>query len=109
MYWFGLDGTGNRYRAMVMDLLGPSLEELFTFCGRRFTLKTVLTLAEQMLWRIDHIHQRGLIHRDIKPDNFLMGIGESSNRVYIVDFGLAKKFRLVFNFPLTRVLQRSPI
>ncbi|CAH8622604.1 unnamed protein product [Heterobilharzia americana] len=78
---------------MVMDLLGPSLEDLFTFCGRRFSMKTVLTLAEQMLWRIEHVHYRGLIHRDIKPDNFLMGIGPHCNRVFIVDFGLAKRFR----------------
>ncbi|KAG5445681.1 Casein kinase I isoform alpha [Clonorchis sinensis] len=93
VYWFGTDGPDNRYRAMVMDLLGPSLEDLFTFCGRRFTMKTVLTLAEQMLWRIDYIHNKSLIHRDIKPDNFLMGIGPHCNRVFLVDFGLAKKYR----------------
>ncbi|CAH8662461.1 unnamed protein product [Dicrocoelium dendriticum] len=93
VYWFGTDSTENRYRAMVMDLLGPSLEDLFTFCGRRFTMKTVLTLAEQMLWRIDYIHNKSLIHRDIKPDNFLMGIGPHCNRVFLVDFGLAKKYR----------------
>ncbi|VDP67991.1 unnamed protein product, partial [Schistosoma mattheei] len=93
VYWFGPDGVSNRYKAMVMDLLGPSLEDLFTFCGRRFSAKTVLTLAEQMLWRIECVHYRGLIHRDIKPDNFLMGIGPHCNRVFIVDFGLAKRFR----------------
>ncbi|KAH8864391.1 Casein kinase I isoform alpha isoform 1 [Schistosoma japonicum] len=93
VYWFGPDGVSNRYKAMVMDLLGPSLEDLFTFCGRRFSAKTVLTLAEQMLWRIEYVHYRGLIHRDIKPDNFLMGIGPHCNRVFIVDFGLAKRFR----------------
>ncbi|KAF8567406.1 hypothetical protein P879_07364 [Paragonimus westermani] len=93
VHWYGSDGPGNRYRAMVMDLLGPSLEDLFTFCGRRFTLKTVLVLAEQMLWRVEYVHNKSLIHRDIKPDNFLMGIGRHCNRVFLVDFGLAKKYR----------------
>jgi serine/threonine protein kinase len=46
--WFGVEGE---YNVMVMDLLGPSLEDLFNFCGRRFTLKTVLMLADQMVWK----------------------------------------------------------
>lgn len=87
----------NDYRALVMDLLGPSLEDLFNYVGRRFTMKTVLMLAEQMLWRVEYVHSRNLIHRDIKPDNFLMGIGQRCNRLFLVDFGLAKRYRLVFN------------
>lgn len=76
-----------------MELLGPSLEDLFNFCSRRFSLKTVLLLADQMISRIDYIHSRNFIHRDIKPDNFLMGLGKKGNLVYIIDFGLAKKYK----------------
>ena len=56
-----------------MDLLGPSLEDLFNFCSRRFTIKTVLMLVSQMFILVEYVHSKAFIHRDIKPDNFLMG------------------------------------
>ncbi|XP_020105707.1 casein kinase 1-like protein 2 isoform X1 [Ananas comosus] len=88
--WFGVEGD---YNVLVMDLLGPSLEDLFNFCSRKLSLKTVLMLADQMINRIEFVHSKSFLHRDIKPDNFLMGLGRRANQVYIIDFGLAKKYR----------------
>lgn len=90
MKWYGVEGD---YNVLVMDLLGPSLEDLFSYCKRQFSLKTVLMLADQMINRLEFIHSKSYLHRDIKPDNFLMGLGRRANQVYIIDYGLAKKYR----------------
>ena len=87
--WFGQEGG---YNILIIDLLGPSLEVLFKFCSRKFTMKTVLMIAEQMISRIEYMHDKNLIHRDVKPDNFLMGIGRHCNKLYVIDFGLSKKY-----------------
>lgn len=105
--WFGTEGD---YNVLVMDLLGPSLEDLFNFCSRKLSLKTVLMLADQMVgfhwlsaycssilcpfwflqnsWysfqinRVEFVHSKSFLHRDIKPDNFLMGLGRRANQVF---------------------------
>lgn len=77
---------------MVISLLGPSLEHLFNYCKQKFTLQTTLMFAIQALERIEHIQSCDFLHRDIKPDNFLVG-NSKANMIYLIDFGLAKRFR----------------
>mmetsp|Transcript_13612 Transcript_13612/g.33317 ORF Transcript_13612/g.33317 Transcript_13612/m.33317 type:complete len:387 (-) Transcript_13612:577-1737(-) len=85
-------GSAGRCNVMVMELLGSSLESLYVKCGRRFSMKTVLMLAIQLIDRIEHQHKNHFLHRDIKPDNFLMGRNSNRHTVYVIDMGLSKRF-----------------
>ncbi|KAH8412729.1 hypothetical protein KR009_004970, partial [Drosophila setifemur] len=80
------------FNMLVMELLGPSLEDLFCYCSRQFSLKTVLMLADQVVERLWYMHSVHFLHRDVKPENFLMGFGGNRRRVYIIDLGLAKTY-----------------
>ena len=94
VHWFGKeDLAGKEYTIMVMDHLGPSLNDLFLFCSNKFTLKTVLMLSNQMIDRIEFMHSKWFIHRDIKPNNFLMGVSGRCGLLSLVDLGLAKKYK----------------
>jgi len=75
-----------------MELLGQSLENLFQAQNKSFSIKTACMLGIQMIERIEYVHSRKIIHRDIKPDNFVMGRGLKSHIVYVLDFGLSKKY-----------------
>lgn len=81
---------------LVMQLLGLSLEDLFNKFGRKFTLPTVFLLADQLIFLLKQLHSAHYIHRDIKPNNFLIGKDSDNdndvNQIYMMDFGLSKKY-----------------
>lgn len=87
--WYGDECE---YYVLAHELLGPSLEDLFNYCGRKFSLKTALLIADQAISRIAYFHAKGILHRDIKPENFLMGTGKQGIVLYTVDFGMAVEF-----------------
>eukprot|EP00928_Gymnodinium_smaydae_P002633 TRINITY_DN10941_c0_g1_i1.p1 TRINITY_DN10941_c0_g1~~TRINITY_DN10941_c0_g1_i1.p1 ORF type:complete len:361 (+),score=24.57 TRINITY_DN10941_c0_g1_i1:60-1085(+) len=89
VHWYGVEGDKN---VAVFDLLGPSLQDLFDYRGCKFSLRTVLMLAEQMISRIECLHSKGLLHRNIKPGHFVIGLGAKGNLVHLIDFGLAHCF-----------------
>ena len=85
--WFGKDEV-NYY--MVINLLGISLQDLKNKI-QRFSLSLILKIGTKILLLLKTIHEKGLVHRDIKPDNFLFGINEL-NELYLIDFGFCKSY-----------------
>ena len=91
------------YNILIMQLLGKDLESYLNQF-KKFSLKTVCILGKQMLNILESIHEKHILHRDIKPENFVMGLNHNSNKVYLIDFGLAKKYRSIktlIQYPLT--------
>ena len=80
------------FNVLAMELLGKSLTDIFSTNNKKFSLKTVCTIAIDMIKLIQHVHEKKIIHRDIKPDNFMMGISKNKYVLYLIDFGLAKKY-----------------
>ena len=85
-------GFSGNYNIFVLQLLDKSLEDIFNL-RQKFSLKTGAMLAYQMIEVLQYIHSKHIIHRDIKPDNFVLGSDEYNAYLYLVDFGLAKKYR----------------
>lgn len=80
------------FNIMFMQLLGPNLEDLFNKYQRQFNLSTVLTIGDQILLLLQQMHKANFIHRDIKPNNFMIGRDNNVGQLYITDFGLSKKY-----------------
>ena len=85
-------GTSGNYNILIMQLMGKSLEDLINI-RKTFPLKTVCLIGYQMIKVLEYIHNKHIVHRDLKPDNFVMGLNELAKYVYLLDFGLAKKYR----------------
>lgn len=85
--WFGMHGSD--YSALVMDLLGPTLYEVWSKLGQRLSMKSLLMVVDQTLETIADVHNRGFVHRDISPSNFMLG--ETMDRIFLIDLGQAKR------------------
>ena len=82
------------FNILIMELMGKSLEEIFeSLPNKKMSVNCVAKLGLQMIQILEYIHDKHIIHRDIKPDNFVMGRGDKSKYLYLLDFGLAKKYR----------------
>jgi serine/threonine protein kinase len=86
--WFG---STNNVNFLVTNLLECSITKLVQKYGR-LSVKTVLLLGIQMIERIQTLHNHYLIHRDIKPDNFMINISDKTNKVFLIDFGFCKRY-----------------
>lgn len=85
-------GNEGQYVCLVMEFLGRSLEDRVQSCSGRLSIKSSVLIAEQVIRRIQYLHSKGVVHRDIKPENFMFGVRERQHHLYIIDFGLSKKY-----------------
>ena len=83
---------GHHHNYLIMELLGKSIDKLFSDCKKQFSYKTIFQIGYQMIKRIEYVHSKGYIHRDIKPGNFVIGKGDKNKILYIIDFGLSKRY-----------------
>ena len=87
-------GRNKKYNILAQSLLGESLNDIFNSNKKKFTVKDICNIGIQMLERIEYIHSKDYIHRDIKPQNFLIGKDHNGEHIiYLIDFGFAKKYR----------------
>ncbi|KAK0406932.1 hypothetical protein QR680_018897 [Steinernema hermaphroditum] len=87
---YGTVKIGN-IRVLILDLLGPSIGSLFRYCDRKFSIHTIVNIGVQLIERIRHVHKSGIIHRDLKLENMVMGVQEKSHILHLIDYGLSRR------------------
>ena len=95
-------GISKKYKILILPLLGESLEDIYIKNGKQFSLPELCMIAIQVLDRIETLHSQSYIHRDIKPDNMLIG-KKDPHIIYLIDYGLSKKCgssKLIITFVL---------
>jgi serine/threonine protein kinase len=105
--WFG---ATNNVNYLVTNLLEHSVTSLVKKYGR-LSVKTVLLLGTQMIERLEILHGHYLIHRDIKPDNFMINISDRTNKIFLIDFGFCKRYNYEGNhieFKMNKILIGTP-
>ena len=90
IFGFGSHGEANY---IAMEVLGPNISTLYDYCSNHFSLQTVLLIAIQCIDLIEKLHNKCYLHRDVKPENFLIGIEENTNKIFMIDFGLSKRYK----------------
>ncbi|OMJ76993.1 hypothetical protein SteCoe_23509 [Stentor coeruleus] len=85
-------GSTDQFSYMIVELLGPTLNKLLKQCKGKFSLATVISIMLQLITRIEYVHRKGYLHRDLKPHQVL--VGKNPKIVYLTDFGLARKFEV---------------
>ena len=87
-------GYSCKHNILIMELMGKSLEDIFeSFVVKKMSPRCVCNIGYQMIELLEYIHNKHVIHRDIKPDNFVIGLNVKKKYIYILDFGLSKKYR----------------
>jgi len=89
LFYFGQEA---QFHCLVMEVLGKSLEDRMQSCKGRFNLKTTVLVGDQVMRCIEYLHSKSIVHRDIKPENFMFGVKGKVHHLYLIDFGLSKKY-----------------